>query len=270
MIPSNASFKIRESFFWLIRIAFLAIGIDRERRFTFLTPGFVVHQRILDRKTRSIIKVEISSVSDLSTMVQIFRREAYGIERFNLGTDLNNRYQEIIESGKIPLILDLGGNTGLASVYFARTYPLSQILLVEPDLDNLTLAKKNTSTEKVTLIEGAIGAFDGTGNLIDPLLGNDAYRIERNDNGGTRIYSIQSLLLQSNLSKYVPFIVKIDIEGFELDLFGANTHWVELFPLIIIELHDWLLPSASTFLRAIAPLQRRFLHYGENIFSVKL
>ncbi len=40
-----------------------------------------------------------------------------------------------------------------------------------------------------------------------------------------------------------PFIAKIDIEGFESELFSQNTDWVRLFSIIVIELHDWLLPG---------------------------
>jgi hypothetical protein len=70
---------------------------------------------------------------------------------------------------------------------------------------------------------------------------------------------------------YQPFLVKIDIEGAEQDLFSCNVEWIEKFPILIIELHDWLLPSQGTsrnFLKAIAPLDRDFVFFGENIFSI--
>ena len=72
-------------------------------------------------------------------------------------------------------------------------------------------------------------------------------------------------------NKYTPFIIKIDIEGFEEDLFSKNLEWVDLFPLLIIELHDWMLPKSSNsknFLQAISKLNRDFVYIGENIFSI--
>jgi hypothetical protein len=66
--------------------------------------------------------------------------------------------------------------------------------------------------------------------------------------------------------------VKIDIEGAEAELFSANTEWVDQTPLIIIELHDWLLSRqgiSRNFLRCVSSLDRDFVHIGENIFSVK-
>jgi len=44
----------------------------------------------------------------------------------------------------------------------------------------------------------------------------------------------------------VPFIAKIDIEGFESDLFSANTQWLADTFVVFIEPHDWLLPGKCT------------------------
>jgi hypothetical protein len=65
--------------------------------------------------------------------------------------------------------------------------------------------------------------------------------------------------------------VKIDIEGFEEELFSKNTEWVDKFPLLVIELHDWMLPRDRTsahFLTLIATLDRDFVYIGENVFSI--
>jgi hypothetical protein len=70
-----------------------------------------------------------------------------------------------------------------------------------------------------------------------------------------------------------PFLIKIDIEGFESDLFSANTEWVDCFPVIIIELHDWMLPgdcNSRNFLQAIAGRSRDFILRGENVVSVSV
>ena len=64
-------------------------------------------------------------------------------------------------------------------------------------------------------------------------------------------------------------IFKIDIEGGEKSLFSGDTTWMRQFPLIIIELHDWMLPfsgSSKNFLKAVAEHEFDFVHKGENIF----
>jgi hypothetical protein len=70
----------------------------------------------------------------------------------------------------------------------------------------------------------------------------------------------------------VPFIAKIDIEGAERDLFQEPTAWVDHFPLLIVELHDWLLPKQRTsepFLKCVSQRDRDFVHIGENVFSIR-
>ena len=77
--------------------------------------------------------------------------------------------------------------------------------------------------------------------------------------------------ISTSLTGVTPYIAKIDIEGFEKDLFSKNTDWITLFPIIIIELHDWLMPregSSNNFLRSIAQHDRDFLPFGENIISI--
>ena len=63
--------------------------------------------------------------------------------------------------------------------------------------------------------------------------------------------------------------MKIDIEGGESQLFSANTEWMNEFALIIIELHDWMLPmqgSSKPFFKAISNLDFEILQKGENLF----
>jgi hypothetical protein len=43
-----------------------------------------------------------------------------------------------------------------------------------------------------------------------------------------------------------PFTAKIDIEGFESDLFSQNLEWLDEVFLVYIEPHDWLFPTQGT------------------------
>jgi hypothetical protein len=68
-----------------------------------------------------------------------------------------------------------------------------------------------------------------------------------------------------------PFIVKIDIEGAEADVFARNTQWFDQTPVVIVELHDWLMPKQGTtseFLKCVAGQPRDFITSHENVFSI--
>jgi hypothetical protein len=83
---------------------------------------------------------------------------------------------------------------------------------------------------------------------------------------------MNTLLKQQRFNDTTPFIVKIDIEGFEENLFEKNTEWLDKFPLLIIELHDWMIPKSANsqnFLRCVSKLNRDFIYINENVFSIK-
>ena len=67
-------------------------------------------------------------------------------------------------------------------------------------------------------------------------------------------------------------MIKIDIEGFEEDLFSINTSWLDVFQVMIIEIHDWLIPrmaTSSNLLKCLAKLNRDLIIHGENFVSIK-
>jgi FkbM family methyltransferase len=210
--------------------------------------------------------------SDLSTFRQIFVKRDYDLTRLARGEEIKRIYSSIVERG-LPLILDLGANIGLASLYFAGCWPEARIIAVEPAPDNYELLRNNLGGhDNIRPVHAAVAASAGTVRIANP--GADAwgYQTESVAPGSDRAIAalpVSDLLKLEPLA--IPFIAKIDIEGFEKDLFSANTGWVSRFPILIVELHDWMLPrsaSAANFLRTIAPLDRDFVTSGENIYSI--
>ncbi len=149
-----------------------------------------------------------------------------------------------INAGKTPLIIDAGANVGFSSVFFARTYPEARILAIEPDKANAMLCSANTEhCSNVQVFEGAIGA--GAGYVSVERREGDAW--------GTRTFLAETgvpILMINTLLERNPdselLIVKIDIEGFEKDLFSHNIEWLEKTKVVIVEIHDWLLPGLGT------------------------
>jgi len=250
----------------LVHAAFCA-----PRRFVAILPPLPGIQVLLDLRTGRRLKIRLRTSNDWYTAKQVFLDNDYGFEKLARRADLDRRYREIVASGHAPLILDCGGNIGLAARFFAETFPEAEIVCLEPDGDNLELAWLNTTAAPVTLIQAGIANADGAGTLIDPGLGNNAYRVRESADGPVRLVSVNTLVADARTKTQVPFLIKIDIEGFESDLFSKNTEWIELFPVVIIELHDWMFPktaNSANFLKAISRLNRDFVFHGENVFSI--
>lgn len=255
------------------RLFHLAVFPFRRRggRYLQLSPTHASRQVLYDRKHGKLIRIDIRDKVDFYTVGQIYLDEDYGLEKLRRHGQLMAYYRSILQSAKTPLIVDCGGNTGLATRYFSENYPEAKIVCIEPDPSNLAQARRNNHSPNIVFMESAIGSEKSRGTIVDPGLGNNGYRISCAADGATEIVSINGLLEQFDATQYTPFIVKIDIEGFESELFSKNLEWIEKFPLLVIELHDWMLPrsgNANNFIRAIAPLNRDFVYHGENVFSI--
>lgn len=210
--------------------------------------------------------------ADRGVVKQIFLRKDYSLKKMQRRNDLLAAYNAIIAANKTPLIIDAGANIGASVVWFANDFPQSHIVAIEPDADNVKLLRQNAEGLDVEILEAALGSTDGRVSLVDAGHGEWGYQT-KDDATGTCLRVAASRIIEEKIAQgYAPFLFKIDIEGGEDNLFEAHTEWVDLFPLIIIELHDWLLPRGGTsfnFIHRMGQSRRDFVYRGENIFSIR-
>ncbi len=210
--------------------------------------------------------------SDERVIQQIFNTQTYSLSRLARNQELLDFRETLRQAGRRPLIVDAGANIGASAVFFALSFPEALIVAVEPEPDNFAVLSRNVEGLNVRCIQAAIAANSGSTRLLDPGLGAWGYRTDPSGQGPELpTFAMSRLLEEYAAPPYDPFLVKIDIEGGEKELFAADTDWVRQAPLIILELHDWLLPRQGTalpFLRCIAALDRDFVFIGENVFSI--
>lgn len=170
-----------------------------------------------------------------------------------------------------PLIIDAGAHIGVASVWLAREWPDACIIAVEPDRANRELLMQNAMGLPIYTILSAVTSREGGRyRVIDPDKGTWGYRTEpSSEPGAARAFTMAELFRQ--LPYHHPWIVKIDIEGGEADLFAANTQWMDQVPVIMIELHDWMIPGSGDTWRAAveAHANRREFQSAEITVSVR-
>lgn len=222
---------------------------------------------------RSSIRFNFRSYSDgdIGVIKQIFKNKDYDISQWVQGRKLIEYHR--LNSNKGPsLIIDAGANIGASALYFSKQYINSHVFAIEPEKNNYQLLKKNTKGLKVFNFNGAIANRDGTLSLQNPGRSDWGFMTsEKVLRNSIRVKSISpsSILSHPFTQDTNPLIFKIDIEGGELSLFKNNLNWIDKFPLIIIELHDWMLPFAGTsknFIKAIAKYDFDLIYSGENIF----
>ncbi len=217
-----------------------------------------------------LISYRYKSVGDRGVVSQIFNEHEYALDEYwPHSKALQRCYEAILAQGKQPLIFDAGANIGASCVYFSALYPRSQIVAIEPEKNNCALLHANAEGRSIRVIEGAIGDEPGSIFLSDPGLSDWGFRVAQSGEYPVPVHTPATILTQYPEQQFTPFIFKVDIEGAEEQLFSRNLQWLDKFVLIVIELHDWMLPGKHTsrpFLQAIASRSFDFLHRGENVF----
>lgn len=245
-----------------------------KKRFLLMSPIFLKRQYWYDRKSKSFFTTFNRNEVDWNTSWQVFLDDQY---TYNISRtlDLSNYLDEQNSKGKKPLIIDCGSNSGVSCIYFSLTYPQSRVIGLEISKDNYLHSKKNIEINNlnIEIINKGISCENGFGELVNIREGNNAYRIKKiDDQTGIPMISIDSVIKDHlDEDNFFLFIIKIDIEGGEEDLFKKNIEWVNKTPKIIIELHDWHMPKQKTsknFLQTISKQDRDFIISGENIFSI--
>lgn len=226
---------------------------------------------VVDKKFNFKI-FKIRNFYDYITVREIFILETYELKNHKIYFEINDFYKNILFKKKIPLIIDCGANIGASSHFFHMKYPDSKIISIEPDKENFEFFKKNVDYETIEKLNKAISSekinFDIKKNSEDPR----AISTIKNINGEIQSVTVNDLLDKYQSENYEPYIIKIDIEGGEDNLFLKDTEWVNKFKIIIIEPHDWLYPKENTFynfLKTISQYKRDFLVSGENIISIR-
>jgi FkbM family methyltransferase len=212
--------------------------------------------------------------SDKVIIDECFRELQYDLPTGAQGNLADRIYQEIVESGRKPLIVDCGSNIGVSVLWLTARYPEAHIVAIEPAADNFALLRRNCSGLDVDLRNVGIGAVDGTAHLS--VEGQPGYGYQTNFSGEglpIEILSLKTILASKPESSYSPFLLKVDIEGAEKYLFSSSHALLNQFSVILLELHDRFYPGQGTsveFFRFHADARREFAMNRTTIASLAL
>jgi FkbM family methyltransferase len=201
--------------------------------------------------------------SDLEVVHEVFFARHFDIKPEAVRNRIRGRYTEIIGSGKLPIIIDAGANIGASTIWFARQYPQARIAAVEPDPGNLAMLKRNIGPySNCSIVDAAIGAEPGFASLSNS--GEQlAWSVQTTrSSAGVPVVTVDDAFKSSGGDE--PFIVKIDIEGFERDLFASNLDWLDRTYVVFVEPHDWMFPGE----RPSGPLQQAMARRPFELFIV--
>lgn len=254
-------------------IFYFFFNIFKNRQFIILMPGLlgILFKKIIifDKYNKKFLSIKIRNKYDTLTLYEIFGQDFYNINRLSVSNKINLKLLEIKNNNLIPLIIDCGANIGCSSIYFNKMIKNSKIINIEPEEKNFSILEHNCNSNMYKNINSAISSKIISFEIKDK---NDdrAFMVKEKTNGDKKSVTINQILANQG-NKFKPFLIKFDIEGFEKDVFAENLDWVNEFKIIIIEIHDWMLPGencSKNFFNAISRLNKDVIIKGENLIVI--
>ncbi len=196
--------------------------------------------------------------SDLRTLRQVWCTEPYV-----LPPDPDVRW-----------ILDAGANVGYATKWFADRFPNATVIAIEPDAQNVAMIRRNTiGLENVRVVHAALAAVTGTTVVVDPGQGSWGLRAGDHAQGqGVVVSEVECVTISQLLEQFdmkCIDILKIDIEGAELDVLTDAAEWIHLVKTMIVELHDRFRPGClDAWVKAVSDFDHHVVG-GENYYSLR-
>lgn len=188
-----------------------------------------------------------------------------------------NREYEFDVNRKPGIILDAGANIGLTSIYFSNTFPEATIFALEPEKSNFDLMKENVRRYKnITPIHGALWDKQEEIDLIDPGQGHWGFMVEK-DADHNRLaaeishrvqgWTVDQIIKKNHIESID--ILKMDIEGAELEVFSDPSSWIGDVGALIVELHERMKPGIEkTFAIATSAFENRWTK-GDSVFVTR-
>lgn len=173
-----------------------------------------------------------SNTKDLETFKEIFNDNIYNLQ--------------------LPIvpktIIDAGANVGFASLFFRLKYREAIIIAIEIEKQNVAMMLRNTINLKQLRIENkALFNRKSFFKIENPFNATNSFVIKEVQQ--SEKYDVEAITLEEILTLYkweTIDILKIDIEGAEIQLFERNYEkWLPKTKIIMVETHDRMVANCS-------------------------
>jgi FkbM family methyltransferase len=134
------------------------------------------------------------------------------------------------------VVVDLGANIGLTSLFLCERYAPRRVVLVEPDPANAEVLRANVGQlrSQVDIIVAAVGHQDGTVCFAE----SEESNLGRVSDCGRSVRCISMPTLMKEVGLTHIDLLKIDIEGSEGLLLSKSSDWLEQVGSIMVEFHQ--------------------------------
>ena len=176
------------------------------------------------------------------------------------------REYEFVADREDVLIIDCGGNIGLATLFFSLQYPEARIITLEPSpgsFERLKKLKDWNSLSRVELYNVAAAQSDGEIDFYSDKQHSASVRASAIANrGGAVSIRVQAIRLSTFIKEKVDFL-KIDIEGAEMEVVEelASSGKIDCVQQMAIEFHHHMVPNDDRMSRILKILEAQGFGY---------
>jgi len=229
---------IRQLYYFFYDLFSIFRNINADHNFIIIIPrilSLVIKKVfIYDKINKKIFIQRIRDKYDILTVYEIFSIESYNLKKLKIWKKISQEYQNYQNNKLMPLIIDCGSNIGCSTEYFQRIFKESYTVLIEPEEKNFNFSSKNLSNKDNKLMNCVVADEEKNYFFEHDFLDSRAPRVTENQGTQIKGITINQILSDFPKDKYQPFLIKIDIEGFEDQLFSKNYEWINKFDIIII------------------------------------
>lgn len=194
--------------------------------------------------------------SDLEVLRQVF---------------LRGEYAALASLEAVDLVIDCGANVGYSAAYFLTQFPRCRLIAVEPDPGNFAMLTDNLAPygDRVTLVQAAVWheparlTFATTPYRDGREWAVQMRACEPAETAAVEAIDLKGLLRLAGADRVS--LLKIDIEGAEVELLRRHHEWLERVDALAIELHDdtHFGPATALFEAAIRGRDFRVTRIGD-------
>lgn len=190
-----------------------------------LRSGKLAALPVPDSKRRALVR---PLTADIEVFTEVFEKREYAA---------------ICNSKPTPrFLIDAGAHIGLATIYFATRFPEATIVAVEPNAGNFQLLRRNTAgLANVHAYQGGLWSHKTRLEIANPNAGTWAFKLKEGD--GVEAFTIDELM-HNHRADHID-LLKIDIEGSEVEVLSNSRAWMPNVRSLAIELHDRFRPGCS-------------------------
>jgi len=168
----------------------------------------------------------------------------YGYVAVRPGTADLDVYDEVMGSDtyRIDLdpapkfIVDAGAHIGLTARVFASRFPSASIYCLEVEERNAALASRNTRAyPNVHVLRAGLWSDTSTVAISNPNAATWSFRVHEASTG-IPAFGVHDLMRKFDMPRID--LLKMDVEGAEVDVLETAPVWIDRVGVMVIELHD--------------------------------